>query len=219
LISTLISTNLDRRFLISNAQLANKPIIYCNDAFCELTGYSRSDIIQKPCTCEFLYGSETNDKAIKQIRHALQGSDEKEVEIILYKNNGKIKTRWWKKTKDLICRSEISMFGFNCTGEKWIMRYYFIYSWVYGKCRSNSTTTNTYDDFISWERDKKSTTTKWFSFLAKIHQYSISPTSKIFDFNYLFFLILTKFYRWYSKTFVVSNFKSSIKNFNISASR
>ena len=93
MISTLISTNLDRRFLISNAQLAKKPIIYCNDAFCELTGYSRSDIIQKPCTCEFLYGSETNDKAIKQIRHALQGSDEKEVEIILYKNNGKIKTR------------------------------------------------------------------------------------------------------------------------------
>jgi PAS domain S-box-containing protein len=66
----------------------NKPIIYCNDAFCDLTGYSRSDIIQKPCTCEFLYGNETNEKSIKQIRHALQGSDEKEVEIILYKNTG-----------------------------------------------------------------------------------------------------------------------------------
>ena len=61
--------------------MINKPIIYCNDAFCELTGYSRSDIIQKPCTCEFLYGPETNEKSIKQIRHALQGSDEKEVEI------------------------------------------------------------------------------------------------------------------------------------------
>ncbi|CAF1160250.1 unnamed protein product, partial [Adineta ricciae] len=78
----------NRRFLISNAQLANKPIIYCNDAFCELTGYSRSDIIQKPCTCEFLYGNETSDKSIKQIRHALQGSDEKEVEIVLYRNTG-----------------------------------------------------------------------------------------------------------------------------------
>ncbi|CAF1610343.1 unnamed protein product, partial [Didymodactylos carnosus] len=77
-----------RRFLISNAQLINKPTIYCNDAFCELTGFSRADIIQKPCTCEFLYGPETSDKSIKQIRHALQGSDEKEVDIILYKNNG-----------------------------------------------------------------------------------------------------------------------------------
>ncbi|UJR14106.1 hypothetical protein I4U23_001102 [Adineta vaga] len=78
----------NRRFLISNAQLANKPIIYCNDAFCELTGYSRSDIIQKPCTCEFLYGIETSEKSIKQIRHALHGSDEKEVEIVLYRNIG-----------------------------------------------------------------------------------------------------------------------------------
>jgi potassium voltage-gated channel Eag-related subfamily H protein 7 len=82
------SNELDRRFLISNAQLANKPIIYCNDAFCELTGYSRSDIIQKPCTCEFLYGNETNEKSIKQIRHALHGSEEKEVDIVLYKNTG-----------------------------------------------------------------------------------------------------------------------------------
>ncbi|CAF0941362.1 unnamed protein product [Adineta ricciae] len=78
----------NRRFLISNAQLANKPIIYCNDAFCELIGYSRADIIQKACTCEFLYGNETSEKAVKQIRHALQGSDEKEVDIILYKHNG-----------------------------------------------------------------------------------------------------------------------------------
>ncbi|CAF3321374.1 unnamed protein product [Rotaria socialis] len=78
----------NRRFLISNAQLVNKPIIYCNDAFCELTGYSRSDILRKPCSCEFLYGHETDEKSIKQIRHALQGSDEKEVEIVLYKTNG-----------------------------------------------------------------------------------------------------------------------------------
>jgi hypothetical protein len=55
-----------------------------------LIGHSRADIIQKPCTCEFLYGTETSEKAAKQIRHALQGSDEKEVEIVLYKNDGNI---------------------------------------------------------------------------------------------------------------------------------
>ena len=79
---------LDRRFLIANAQLANKPIIYCNDAFCELINYSRADIIQKACTCEFLYGQETTEKSTKQIRHALQGSDEKQVDMVLYKNDG-----------------------------------------------------------------------------------------------------------------------------------
>ncbi|CAF3423815.1 unnamed protein product [Rotaria sp. Silwood1] len=85
----------NRRFLISNAQLVNKPIIYCNDAFCELIGYSRADVIQKACTCEFLYGAETSEKAAKQIRHALQGSDEKEVDIILYKNDGIHKRSWF----------------------------------------------------------------------------------------------------------------------------
>jgi PAS domain-containing protein len=97
----------------------NKPIIYCNDAFCELTGYSRSDIIQKPCTCEFLYGLETNEKSIKQIRHALQGSEEKEVEIILYKNTGMIINMIDENGN--ICpssRYEIPMFGSDCTGEK-----------------------------------------------------------------------------------------------------
>ena len=66
----------------------NKPIIYCNDAFCDLFGCSRSDIIQKPCTCEFLYGNETNEKSIRQIRDALQGHNEEEVDIVLYKNTG-----------------------------------------------------------------------------------------------------------------------------------
>ncbi|CAF0790564.1 unnamed protein product [Didymodactylos carnosus] len=77
-----------RRFLIANARLISKPTIYCNDAFYELTGFNRADVLQKPCTCEFLYGPETCDKSIKQICHALQGSVEKEVDIILYKKTG-----------------------------------------------------------------------------------------------------------------------------------
>ncbi len=85
--------------------MINKPIIYCNDAFCELTGYSRSDIIQKPCTCEFLYGNETGERSIKQIRHALQGSEEKEVEIILYKNTGMLISIFDKKRKYISVKS------------------------------------------------------------------------------------------------------------------
>ncbi len=105
--------------------MANKPIIYCNEGFCELTGYSRSDIIQKPCTCEFLYGNDTSEKAIKQIRHALQGNDEKEVDIVLYKTTGivinivgKRKRKYIFMISFFLSRFEISMFGSYCTGEK-----------------------------------------------------------------------------------------------------
>ena len=35
------------------------PIVYCSDGFCELTGYTRAQIMQKGCACKFLFGSET----------------------------------------------------------------------------------------------------------------------------------------------------------------
>ena len=36
----------DRNFVIANAQVENKPIIFCNDGFCELSGYARADVMQ-----------------------------------------------------------------------------------------------------------------------------------------------------------------------------
>ena len=84
----LIVSLLDRRFLIANAQLEHWPIIFCNDAFCDLIGYSRADILQKSCTCQFLYGDETSEKAIKQIQQIIDSSEEKEVDLALYKSNG-----------------------------------------------------------------------------------------------------------------------------------
>ena len=131
----------DRRFLIANAQLTNKPIIYCNDAFCELIGYSRADIIQKTCTCEFLYGQETNEKAIKQLRHALQGSDEKEVEMVLYKNDGLIFDLARQEEKNSVSfRNEISMFVAHRTGEKRIVWDHSLHSRIYRHWRSTFAT-------------------------------------------------------------------------------
>lgn len=79
----------DRKFLIANAQVENIPIIFCNDGFCELTGYSRAEVMQKSCLCDFLHGPLTNAYAIVQIKEALQGSEEKQVEILYYKKDGK----------------------------------------------------------------------------------------------------------------------------------
>lgn len=78
----------NRKFLIANAQVENIPIIFCNDGFCELTGYSRAEVMQKSCLCDFLHGPLTNAYAIVQIKEALQGSEEKQVEILYYKKDG-----------------------------------------------------------------------------------------------------------------------------------
>ncbi|XP_055885138.1 potassium voltage-gated channel subfamily H member 6-like isoform X4 [Biomphalaria glabrata] len=78
----------NRKFVIANAQVETVPIIFCNDGFCELTGYSRAEVMQKSSLCDFLHGPLTNSFAISQIKEFLQGSEENQVEILYYKKDG-----------------------------------------------------------------------------------------------------------------------------------
>ncbi|CAL1528803.1 unnamed protein product, partial [Lymnaea stagnalis] len=78
----------DRKFVIANAQVETVPIIFCNDGFCELTGYSRAEVMQKSSLCDFLHGPLTSSYAISQIKDFLQGSEENQVEILYYKKDG-----------------------------------------------------------------------------------------------------------------------------------
>ncbi|XP_056606638.1 potassium voltage-gated channel subfamily H member 7 [Triplophysa dalaica] len=78
----------NRRFVIANARVQNCGIIYCNDAFCEMTGFSRPDIMQKPCTCDFLHGQLTKRHTIAQVAQALLGSEERKVEITYHRKDG-----------------------------------------------------------------------------------------------------------------------------------
>ncbi|XP_074477387.1 voltage-gated inwardly rectifying potassium channel KCNH2 isoform X2 [Sebastes fasciatus] len=77
-----------RKFVIANARVENCAIIFCNDGFCSMCGYSRAEIMQKPCTCNFLYGPDTKRLAIAQMAQALLGSEERKVEINLYRKDG-----------------------------------------------------------------------------------------------------------------------------------
>ncbi|XP_022074033.1 potassium voltage-gated channel subfamily H member 7-like [Acanthochromis polyacanthus] len=78
----------NRKFVIANARVENCAIIYCNDGFCEMTGFSRPDIMQKPCTCDFLHGDLTDKEAISQVAQAVLGSEERKVEITYYRKDG-----------------------------------------------------------------------------------------------------------------------------------
>ena len=63
-------------------------IIFCNDGFGELTGFSRAELMQKSCCCEFLYGENTSEEGIEQIKCALEKGEESQVEITFYKKDG-----------------------------------------------------------------------------------------------------------------------------------
>uniref|UniRef100_A0A3B1J8R7 Potassium voltage-gated channel subfamily H member 7 n=2 Tax=Astyanax mexicanus TaxID=7994 RepID=A0A3B1J8R7_ASTMX len=78
----------NKKFIIANARVQNCAIIYCNDGFCEMTGFSRPDIMQRPCTCDFLHGEQTTRHAIAQVAQALLGSEERKVEITYHRKDG-----------------------------------------------------------------------------------------------------------------------------------
>ncbi|XP_075999022.1 potassium voltage-gated channel subfamily H member 6a isoform X2 [Genypterus blacodes] len=78
----------NRKFLIANAQMKNCGIIYCNEGFCQMFGFTRAEIMQQPCTCQFLVGPGTMKSALAQLAQALLGSEERKVEILYYSKEG-----------------------------------------------------------------------------------------------------------------------------------
>ncbi|XP_064881078.1 potassium voltage-gated channel subfamily H member 7-like [Oncorhynchus nerka] len=87
----------NKKFIIANARVQNCAIIYCNDGFCEMTGFSRADVMQRPCTCDFLHGEFTHRHAIAQVAQALMGSEERKVEITYHRKDG----------SDFLCNTHI----------------------------------------------------------------------------------------------------------------
>ncbi|XP_067633340.1 potassium voltage-gated channel subfamily H member 8 [Eurosta solidaginis] len=75
-------------FVLGNAQANGNPIVYCSDGFVELTGYSRAQIMQKGCSCHFLYGPETKEEHKQQIEKSLMNKTELKLEVIFYKKDG-----------------------------------------------------------------------------------------------------------------------------------
>ncbi|CAK6961140.1 potassium voltage-gated channel subfamily H member 6a isoform X2 [Scomber scombrus] len=78
----------NRKFLIANAQIKSCGIIFCNEGFCQLFGFTRAEIMQQPCTCQFLVGPGTMKSALAQLAQALLGSEERKVEIHYYAKEG-----------------------------------------------------------------------------------------------------------------------------------
>ncbi|PSB22525.1 PAS domain-containing sensor histidine kinase [filamentous cyanobacterium Phorm 46] len=77
---------------IADATQPDKPIVYCNPAFEQITGYDRSEIIGH--NCRFLQGPDTDRAALDQIRVALQEQHDCKVVLKNYRKDG---TPFWNE--------------------------------------------------------------------------------------------------------------------------
>ena len=75
---------------ISDCSLPDNPIIYCNRAFSDLTGYPLKDIIGN--NCRFLQGNDVDPKVITTMRNAVHSGTTARVILKNYKKNG---TPFW----------------------------------------------------------------------------------------------------------------------------
>ena len=72
--------------VISNPRLADNPIVECNDAFAELTGYAAEEIVGQ--NCRFLTGPDTEPELSEELRSAICDKRPALVEILNYKKDG-----------------------------------------------------------------------------------------------------------------------------------
>ena len=72
--------------VISDPRLPDNPIVACNSAFCELTGYSLGEVLGR--NCRFLSGPGTEPWLSEEIKRGVREHRPVLVEILNYKRNG-----------------------------------------------------------------------------------------------------------------------------------
>ncbi len=72
--------------VVSDPRQPDNPIVACNEAFMQLTGYSKEEILGR--NCRFLRGDRTEPEQTAMLREAVAQSRPVMVELINYKKDG-----------------------------------------------------------------------------------------------------------------------------------
>lgn len=76
--------------VITNPEQGDNPIVFANEAFQKLTGYTRSEIVGR--NCRFLQGPETCREDVARVRRAIAEGESIEIDLLNYRKDG---TTFW----------------------------------------------------------------------------------------------------------------------------
>nr|AML78144.1 putative LOV domain-containing protein [Ulvella endozoica] len=77
---------IQQAFVISDPNLPDCPIVFASDAFLQMTGFSRYEVLGR--NCRFLQGTQTDPRAVDEIRSAIRDGTECTVRILNYRKDG-----------------------------------------------------------------------------------------------------------------------------------
>jgi PAS domain S-box-containing protein len=86
---------------ISDPDLPDNPLIYVNDAFERMTGYTPEDVLGT--NCRFLQGEDTDPAAVQRIREAIEVDEPVSVELVNYRKDGE---KFWNQLDIAPLRNE-----------------------------------------------------------------------------------------------------------------
>lgn len=78
--------------LVTDPNQPDNPIVYVNNAFAALTGYSRTEILGT--NCRFLQGPGTNMNDVAKVRQAIVSRESIEIDLLNYRKDG---TAFWNR--------------------------------------------------------------------------------------------------------------------------
>ncbi|KAL3313584.1 Potassium voltage-gated channel subfamily H member 5, partial [Cichlidogyrus casuarinus] len=74
-------------FVLGNARILDYPIVYSSPSFTKLTGFGRSEIMQKPALFPFLRGPQTKKETMEMLEEAIVNNRTEHAEVVVYKKN------------------------------------------------------------------------------------------------------------------------------------
>lgn len=77
---------------ISDPHQPDNPVVYANESFLQLTGYTLNEVLYR--NCRFLQGEDTDPNAVAEVRQALLRGEKLTIDLVNYRKDGK---RFWNQ--------------------------------------------------------------------------------------------------------------------------